>query len=384
MPILFLGMLVFQLDRINLASALTSGFAKDTNVDQDTINLGNQIMFLGIVLLEIPSNILLQRNGPRKWISAQVLVFGSIGAGFLISRMFLGLAEAGYILGAMYAVSTWYTNPLLASGISKLEGVRGTRGWQWLFLGLLTLTVSVIIFFLLLGSPETSKPLGSTGLARFTPREQGVLRKSLEVDDSEKKPGAQGMRIPLRIVGKTVDHYKRWLHFVSTFCVFSTWSFDRITANALTAVGASLALVVVLVFAYASDRTNQRVARSVHPHVGKWSCFGLWTAINSSAVGYHPIHNSWLQLNCKEPAERSISIAMWVMSAMLGLMMGTQYFRADDTPFYDKGLRTTIIRVLIGMAFAISQVLVYKVHNQRVVGGSHRVPDGEEPRIYTL
>jgi hypothetical protein len=61
LPLLFLGLLVFQLDRMNLASALTGGFATDINVGQDTINLGNQLMFLGTVLLEIPSNLLLQK-----------------------------------------------------------------------------------------------------------------------------------------------------------------------------------------------------------------------------------------------------------------------------------------------------------------------------------
>jgi hypothetical protein len=61
LPLLFLGLLVFQLDRMNIASALTAGFAVDIGVGQDTINLGNQLMFMGIVLLEIPSNMLLQR-----------------------------------------------------------------------------------------------------------------------------------------------------------------------------------------------------------------------------------------------------------------------------------------------------------------------------------
>lgn len=101
--------------------------------------------------------------------------------------------------------------------------------------------------------------------------------------------------------------------------------FDRIAANALAAVGASLALLIVFAFAYLSDRTNYRggtviaahacylvtliVARQVHPHVGKWSRWGLWTAVNSFAVGYHPVHNTWVQLNCHDPRERSVSIA---------------------------------------------------------------------------
>ncbi|KAI5860964.1 inner membrane transporter yfaV [Durotheca rogersii] len=446
LPLLFLGLLVFQLDRMNLASALTGGFATDIQVTQDTINLGNQLMFLGIVILEIPFNMLLQKLGPRKWMSAQVFAFGLIATlqvfirdrrGFLASRMFLGLAEAGYIPGAVYTLSTFYTrrelakrvailffgmfggnalSPILASGILKLDGERGIRGWQWLFLleGLFTILVSITLLFLLPGSPDTPKPLLSPGLIRFSPAEQDILQKRLELEDNEKRGGAQGQPIPLKLVWKTLCHYRRWPHFVSTFAVFSTWSplttytpsiivalgFDRIAANALAAVGASVALIVVFGFAYLSDKTNRRglsvitahvcylvtliVARQVHPHVGKWSRFGLWTAVNSFAVGYHPVHNSWVQLNCRDPRERSISIAMWVMSAILGLMTGTQYFRGNDVPFYSTGLRTMIIMVSIGMVFAIIQVIVYTVHNRRVAEGKHTSSDGEEPMIYTI
>lgn len=90
-------------------------------------------------------------------------------------------------------------------------------------------------------------------------------------------------------------------------------------------MGASLALVVVFLVAYLSDKTNQRggavilghacylitliVARQAHPHVGRWSRWALWTAVNSFAVGYHPAHNTWVQLNCREAGERSIAIA---------------------------------------------------------------------------
>jgi hypothetical protein len=164
LPLLFLGLLVFQLDRMNLASALTAGFSTNIHINQSTINLGNQLMFMGIVVLEIPFNLILQRLGPRKWISAQVCLFGFIAimqvfvksrAGFLASRLFLGFAEAGYIPGASYTLSCWYTkrelakriavlffgmfggnalSPILATGILKLAGRGGLNGWQWLFL----------------------------------------------------------------------------------------------------------------------------------------------------------------------------------------------------------------------------------------------------------
>lgn len=57
-------MIMFQLDRMNVASAITGGFMDDIGVTQNTINLGNQLMFLGIIVLEIPSNMLLQKVSP--------------------------------------------------------------------------------------------------------------------------------------------------------------------------------------------------------------------------------------------------------------------------------------------------------------------------------
>lgn len=86
---------------------------------------------------------------------ATMQVFVRNRAGFLAIRLILGLTEAGYIPGAVYTLSTWYTkgelakrvalfffgmfsgnaiSPLLASGILKLDMVRGLRGWQWLFM----------------------------------------------------------------------------------------------------------------------------------------------------------------------------------------------------------------------------------------------------------
>jgi MFS family permease len=83
----------------------------------------------------------------------QVLVRNRTG--FIVIRAFLGLAEAGYIPGAIYTLSTWYRrkelatrvaifffgmfggnalSPLLASGILKLEDTHGRAGWQWIFL----------------------------------------------------------------------------------------------------------------------------------------------------------------------------------------------------------------------------------------------------------
>lgn len=93
----------------------------------------------------------------------------------------------------------------------------------------------------------------------------------------------------------------------------SDLGFNRTAANALATVGGVLALIVVFFFAWLSDRTNRRgfcvmaaqicylitiiIARQTQPHVGPWSRWGLWTAVNAFAVGYHPIHNTCMSIS---------------------------------------------------------------------------------------
>jgi hypothetical protein len=101
--------------------------------------------------------------------------------------------------------------------------------------------------------------------------------------------------------------------------------FSRVDANALAAVGGILTLPVVFAFAWLSDNPKKQgitvmsaiatylvtiiVLRMVQPYASRWCKFGLWTAVNGVAVGYHPIHNAWIQINCRTPEERNISIA---------------------------------------------------------------------------
>ncbi|KAJ5137168.1 hypothetical protein N7448_005722, partial [Penicillium atrosanguineum] len=362
LPLLLVGFATYQLDRTNISSALTGGLATAISVNQNTINLGNQLMFLGVIVLEIPSNIFLHKVnvldmflfaiGARRWIGSQVFIFGLVAAlqvlvrgkvGFLLTRSILGLSEAGYIPGAMFTLSTWYTkeeitkriailffgmfggtaiSPLLGAGLLRLNGKGGLSGWQWIFLveGVWSIAVSLMLIFLL---PERES---------VTP----TLETDEILQSNSWASAAPAQKIPLDNVWKTLINIRKWPHFLATACVFSTWSplttytpsifislgFSRVQSNALASVGTLMTLPIVFFFAWLSDKTQKRgltvmiaitaylislvALRTIEPHVGKWSKFGLWTTVNGLAVGYHPIHNVWIQMNSSDPEERSI------------------------------------------------------------------------------
>lgn len=218
MPLLTLGFFCLQLDRGNIANAITDNFIEDIRITQDEFNVGQQMLSLGIVLFEIPANMALYRVGPGKWLTLQLFLFGTVStfqawqtnyASFIVTRFLLGITESGFIPGGLWTLSTWYTQAetakrvmifyfgnqfgqasakLLAYGILHMRGVGGKPGWFWLFvlMGAFTILSGFILGFCL---PDSFKRPHSTFLPMyqiFTDREIHILRNRVHLDDPAK------------------------------------------------------------------------------------------------------------------------------------------------------------------------------------------------------
>lgn len=66
LPIMMAGFFTLQMDRGNLANVLTSTIVVDLKITTDQINYGSQMLLAAIVLLELPSNILMQYVSTRR------------------------------------------------------------------------------------------------------------------------------------------------------------------------------------------------------------------------------------------------------------------------------------------------------------------------------
>lgn len=107
-PVLALAFFSMQMDRGNISAVLTSTITKDLHITTNQVNIGTQLLSAGIVLSEIPSNIIMQRIGPRVWLSGQLFAWGLVATfqafvqsypAYLVTRILLGFCEGGFIPG---------------------------------------------------------------------------------------------------------------------------------------------------------------------------------------------------------------------------------------------------------------------------------------------
>ena len=162
-PFLILCYFFAYLDRVNV------GFAKlhmqDALNFSDTVyGVGAGIFFIGYFLFELPSNLLMQRFGPRFWIArimiswailSALMIFVKTPTQFYVLRFLLGVAEAGFFPGIVFYLTLWFPSwrsartlglfilvtplstiigsPLSGFILKAFEGVEGLHNWQWLF-----------------------------------------------------------------------------------------------------------------------------------------------------------------------------------------------------------------------------------------------------------
>lgn len=163
LPLGILGYVVAYVDRSNISfAALTMN--KDLGFTAYIYGLGAGIFFIGYLLFEIPSNLVLERVGARRWIARIMLTWGIASActalvtgpmSFYCVRFLVGAAEAGFLPGMVLYFTYWFpasyrgrvfaglyfAQPLanaaaaIASGaILEMNGLFGLKGWQWIFI----------------------------------------------------------------------------------------------------------------------------------------------------------------------------------------------------------------------------------------------------------
>ena len=287
LPFLFLLYIVAYLDRMNVGFAALQ-MQQQLGFNDVVYGRAAGTFFLGYFVFQVPSNLILERLGARRWIVVLMVTWGIISSSlvfvttprsFYILRFCLGLAEAGFFPGIVLYLSNWF--PLEAraralawfmtaqpvSGIiggpvsGALLGLHargGLAGWQWLFLleGLPAILLGVVGVFFLSDAPET---------ARWLTNEQ---RSWLLATLARQKPGRRQAGLFPAFTTGTV-----WLLAMVSFglntcgygvtlwlptLIHSLSDIGNFAIGMLSAVPYVLSAVLMVLVGIHSDRTGER------------------------------------------------------------------------------------------------------------------------------
>jgi MFS family permease len=309
MPLLMAGWLFAYIDRVNISFARAQ-MGEQLAFSDAVFGLGAGLFFLGYFLFEVPSNIVLYKVGGRRWISRIMISWGVISGltalvetptQFYIMRFLLGAAEAGFIPGAVYYLSTWFPShrlgrifgifylalagsglvggPLAGFILSNFSGLWEIAGWKWLLV--LEAIPSVLIGFLILFFlPEKIE-----SVSWLTQEEKAFARAHLDAESRNKPP------VTLRaFIATPALWIMMAIYFLLNYAAYglSFWlpTFigdlgvsDPMQIGLLSALPSMCAMTGVMLFGFSADRCRER----------RWHLTAMFL---TGAVGFFVFHLS--------------------------------------------------------------------------------------------
>ncbi len=228
MPIIFLLYLVNYIDRTALGIANVNGMSEELSLTATMFGLASGIFFVGYILLEVPSAVIAQKLGARRWISRIAISWGVVASltafvpnfeWLVAARFLLGVAEAGFAPTVLLYLTIWYSNrerpkafsiyllgiPLssvvagpLATWLTQVgDGVFGLEGWRFMTLasGIPAVILGVIVLFVLVDRPEQARWLSAD--------EQAVLQQDIEESSTAESVKHRGGMLSSMRSGRT-------------------------------------------------------------------------------------------------------------------------------------------------------------------------------------
>ncbi len=300
LPFVMLLYFVSFLDRVNVGFAALS-MNQALGLTPAMFGFGGGIFFLGYVLLEVPSNLILHRVGARLWIARVMISWGLVSAAsafavgpksFYLLRFLLGVTEAGFFPGIIFYLSLWFPArqraaaaaafmaavPLstaigspLSGALMELPTFAGIANWQWLYI--LEGLPAVILGFLVLRI-LTDRPAVATWLASDE-RDWLMRRLASEQAGNAGAPGHtadvwRAMRDP-RVLVLSLIYFgtSAGLYAIGLWApmMIRQFGFSALQVGLVNGLPGLAAIAAMILWARHSDRTAERTWHVVLPCV---------------------------------------------------------------------------------------------------------------------
>ncbi|KAF9888513.1 hypothetical protein FE257_008620 [Aspergillus nanangensis] len=397
------------LDRNNIAAARLKGLQADLNMDYSQYATCLSILYVGYILMQVPSNIFINRiERPSLYISLVMLVWGLIStlsgvatnfAGMVVIRFFLGFVEAAFLPGALMILSKWYTrkeltlrnailfcgnlisnafSALIAAGVlSNMQGVLGHAAWRWLFWieGAITMAIALTAAFVLPDLPTNTRGFTKEEL------ELAQLRIAEDVGEADVDSEDQGPWDGLFMAVKDIKIYIMMITFTAyvvglSFNAFfpsltETLGFSYVPTLLMSAPPWVFSCIFSLIVAWSSDRCQEKFWHIVGPIlVGLVGFIISMSTLNvaaryvalflqaSSYAGFIVFY-SWISVSFpRPPAKRAVAIAMINAFSQLGNVAGSYVWNLSENGYRKSyGIVTAMFGITIVGCFGFRILL---------------------------
>jgi ACS family tartrate transporter-like MFS transporter len=317
LPILMLCYFAAFLDRVNIGFAALDMNA-DLRLSATQFGIGAGLFFLGYVVFEVPSNLILARVGARTWIARIMITWGIVSActalvwsreSFYVVRIALGACEAGFFPGLLFYCTLWFPRayrariygltqiavpissvigaPLSSLILTTLNGAGGLKGWQWLFVieGAPAVIMGLVVWLALPSRPEHAKFLSATEKATLTDllsrernQRERVERFTVRRAMTDGRVWSMCLIALGLVVGTTGAAI--WMpQFIKTF------GLTTMQIGLVAALPSLVAVPAILFCGWNADRTGARVAHVAVPFLCAAGGFVLAAVTSSPLLG---------------------------------------------------------------------------------------------------
>ncbi|RAH42893.1 putative MFS transporter [Aspergillus brunneoviolaceus CBS 621.78] len=413
-PFVVLLYLFSFLDRVNIGNARLYGMEEDLGLVGNQYQVAVSILFVTYCLFEVPSNLVIKKLRPSRYIASISIIWGILATltgitqsygGLIACRVLLGVVEAGLFPGLMTYLTLFYSKReialrtgylfssaaaagafggLLAYGIGFMDGVAGLRGWRWIMIieGIPTVILGILTWFFLADEPDTAYYLTDDEKAmvvRLRRRHVGQTPSAQKFHWADVKEGALDWRIYAFCIAQFgVD---TMLYGYSTFLPtiikgMGKWSTAEV--QALTIPCYALGAIVYLLVAWISDRTQRRgifvCIFAVISVVG----YGVLISDSSSGVHYFGallialglyvtvgLPLAWLPTTLPRYGKRTFATGLQLTFGNISGVMSPFLYKTEEAPRYVRGNAVTL--ALVGFAGVVYGLMWWYYHckNQR-------------------